>query len=300
MSRLNRRKLVLCATAFALLAALAALVAQPTLGQSAPPAPNSAPAQDSAPDSKTDTPQPPAFEVAAIKPNKSGGGRSHSGFDNGRFTAENASLKILIQYDAYDVPGPQLLGGPDWLASQRFDIDAKVDDQTAERMDKLPNEQRNLLMHKLVQQLLADRFKLAVHWEHKELPVYALVVEKASTGIHPAKDPDKDSRSSTNGTLTDLGVTMTDLAQQMTQILNRELGRVVIDKTNLQGKYDIALTWSPDNHSANFTSASADNGAPLGPSIFTAVKEQLGLKLESTKSSVEVLVIDHVEAPSDN
>ena len=298
MNRLNRRKLAQCAAALALLAALAAL------GQSAPPAPNAAPAPDSTPDSaaasKSDAPQQPAFEVAAIKPNKSGGGHSRSGFDNGRFTAENASLKILIQYDAYGVPGPQLLGGPDWLATQKFDIDAKVDDQTAERMDKLPNEQRNLLMHQLVQQLLEDRFKLAVHWEHKELPVYALVVEKASTGIHPAKDPDKDSRSSTNGTLTDEGVTMTDLAQQMTQILNREVGRVVIDKTGLQGKYDLTLTWSPDNHSANFSNASADNSAPLGPSIFTAVKEQLGLKLESTKAPVEVLVIDHVEAPSEN
>jgi uncharacterized protein (TIGR03435 family) len=294
MSRLNRQKLVLCAAALALLAANAAL------GQSAAPAPNAASAPDSNPDSKHDPAQPAAFEVAAIKPNKSGGGHSHSGFDNGRFTAENVSLKILIQYDAYDIPGPQIMGGPDWLASQRFDIDAKVDDQTAERMDKLPNQQRNLLRHQLVQQLLADRFKLAVHWEHKELPVYALVVEKASTGIHPAKDPDKDSRSSTNGTLTDQSVTMTDLAQQLTQILNRELGRIVIDKTDLPGKYDLTLTWSPDNHSANFTNASADNLAPLGPSIFTAVKEQLGLKLESTKAPVEVLVIDHVETPSEN
>jgi uncharacterized protein (TIGR03435 family) len=294
MSRLNRRKLALC------VAALAAIATQTALGQSAAPAPIAAHAPDSAPDSKHDGPQPPSFEVAAIKPNKSGGGHSRSGFDNGRFTAENASLKILIQYDAYGVPGPQLLGGPDWLATQKFDIDAKVDDQTAERMDKLPNEQRNLLMHQLVQQLLADRFKLAVHWEHKELPVYALVVEKTSPGLHPAKDPDKDSRSSTNGTLTDQGVTMTDLAEQMTQILNRELGRIVVDKTALQGKYDLTLTWSPDNHSANFTNGSVDNAAPLGPSIFTAVKEQLGLKLESTKSSVEVLVIDHIEAPSEN
>jgi uncharacterized protein (TIGR03435 family) len=290
MSTLNRRKLALCA------AALAVISAQLAFGQSAAPTPIAA----SAPDSKSEASPSPAFEVAAIKPNKSGGGRSSSGFNNGRFTAENISLKILIQYDAYVIPEAQILGGPDWLTSQRFNIDAKVDDATAERMEKLPYEQRNQLRHQLVQQLLADRFKLAVHWEHKELPVYALVVEKTSTGIHPAKDPNKDSRSSSNGKLTDEGVTMTDLAEQMTQILNRELGRVVIDKTGLQGKYDLALTWSPDNHSANFTNASADNAAPLGPSIFTAVKEQLGLKLESTKASVEVLVIDHIEAPSEN
>jgi len=290
MSIMNRRQLALCA------AALAAIAAQRALGQAAAAAPNVPPASES----KVDASRLTAFEVAAIKPNKSGGGRSSSGFNNGRFTAENVSVKILIQYDAYDVPGPQILGGPDWLASQRFNIDAKVDDATAESMDKIPNQQRNLLMHQLVQQLLADRFKLAVHWEQKEMPVYALAVEKTSPGLHPAKDPNKDSRSSTNGTLTDQGVTMTDLAQQMTQILNRELGRIVIDKTNLQGKYDLTLSWSPDNHPANFTNASAENAAPLVPSIFTAVKEQLGLKLESTKAPVEVLVIDHVEAPSEN
>ncbi|MGA2651748.1 MAG: TIGR03435 family protein [Terracidiphilus sp.] len=295
MNRLNRRHLVLCA------AALAVLAAQPAFGQSTAPAPNAAPAPDSAPESKHDAPSLPAFEVAVIKPNKSGGGHSHSGFDNGRFTAENISPKILIQYDAYAIPGPQILGGPDWLASQRFDIDAKVDDQTAESMDKLPYQQRSLLMRQLVQQLLADRFKLAVHWEQKELPVYALVsYTKPGLGLHPAKDPDKGNRSSNNGSLTDEGVTMTDVARQMTQILNRELGRVVIDKTGLQGKYDLALTWSPDNHSANFTNGSADTAAPIGPSIFTAVKEQLGLKLESAKAPVDVLVIDHIEAPSEN
>jgi len=281
MSTLNRRHLVLCA----------ALAAH---GQSA------APIAPPTPDSKTIASLPPAFEVAAIKPNKSGGGHSSSGFNNGRFTAQNVSVKILIQYDAYAIPGPQILGGPDWLGSQRFDIDAKVDDTTAERMDKLPYLQRNLLMHQLVQQLLADRFKLAVHWEQKEFPVYALVAAKNGPGLHPAKDPNKDSRSSNNGSLTDEGVTMTDLAQQMTQILSREVGRIVIDKTSLQGKFDLTLTWSPDNHSANFTNASADNAAPLGPSIFTAVKEQLGLKLEATKAPVEVLVIDHIEAPSEN
>jgi uncharacterized protein (TIGR03435 family) len=167
-------------------------------------------------------------------------------------------------------------------------------------MDKLPYQQRSVLMHQLVQQLLAERFKLAVHWEQKEMPVYALVVEKTSPGLHPAKDPYKGNRSSNNGTVTDEGVTISDLAQQMTSILNRELGRIVIDKTGLQGKYDLALAWSPDNHSANFNNVSSDNASPLGPSIFTAVKEQLGLKLESTKAPVEVLVIDHIEAPSEN
>lgn len=271
--------------------ALVAIAAHSGLGQVAAPAPKPADAVTSA----------PAFEVAAIKASKSAGFSSHSGFNNGRLTAENVSLKTLIQYDAYATPGPQIFGGPDWLASQRFDIEAKTDDQTAERMDKLPYEQRILLKRQLIQQLLADRFKLAVHWEQKELPVYALVAAKPGPGLHPAKDPNKGKRSSNNGTITDEGVTMTDLAQQMTQVLNRELGRIVIDKTGLQGKYDLALAWSPEDRSANFTNVSADNAAaPPGPSIFTAVKEQLGLKLESTKATVDVLVIDHIEAPSEN
>jgi uncharacterized protein (TIGR03435 family) len=241
-----------------------------------------------------------AFEVASIKPNKSGGGRSSSGFNHGRFTATNAGIKTLLQYDAYGIPEGQIQGGPAWLSSDRFDIEAKVDDATAEKMGKLSRDERNNLDRQLIQQLLADRFKLVVHWETQQLPVYALIVAKNGPKLEKAKDASSTGVSSNNGKLTAKGVTMERLAQTLTSLTSRELGRFVIDKTGIEGRYDLALTWSPEDRSAAMVNASADNAAPPGPSIFTALQEQLGLKLESTKGPVERLVIDHIEQPSEN
>jgi uncharacterized protein (TIGR03435 family) len=209
-------------------------------------------------------------------------------------------VKSLIQYDAYAVPGPQILGGPNWIASDRFDIEDKVDDAVVAEMAKLGRDQRNQTERQLVQQLLADRFKLAVHFETKELPVYALVVAKGGPKLTASKEPDKGtSTSSNNGRLTAKGMTMENLAQRLTQNLARELGRVVIDKTGIEGKYDLDLTWSPENNSAAMANAS-NEASSAGPSILTALQEQLGLKLESTRAKVEALVIDHIEQPSEN
>jgi uncharacterized protein (TIGR03435 family) len=270
-------------------AALTAIVTHSALGQAA-----------AVPQTGDAAAQLPAFEVASVKPNNSVGSHSDSGFDNGRFTAENISLKTLLQYDAYGIPGPQIIGGPDWINSERFDIEAKVDDTAAEQMKTLSYDQETLLRRQMVQELLADRFKLAVHWETKELPVYALAVAKGGPRLTASKDPNTGaSTSSNNGRLTATDVTMEKLAQTLTQILARELGRVVIDKTGIEGRYDLTLTWSPENNSASMVNAPNEASA-LGPSIFTALREQLGLKLESTKGSVETLVIDHIEKPSEN
>jgi uncharacterized protein (TIGR03435 family) len=167
-------------------------------------------------------------------------------------------------------------------------------------MAKLGREQRNQMERQMVQQLLAERFKLAVHWETKELPVYALVIAKggAKLAASTVKD-DGTNISSGNGRMTAKGVTMEKLTQSLTQILSTELGRVVIDKTGIEGKYDLALTWSPEKNSAAMANAS-NEGSPRGPSIFTALQEQLGLKLESKKGPLEALVIDHIEQPSEN
>ena len=254
-----------------------------------------------APKSPDVTAQPPAFEVASIKPNKSGSGSSHSGFDDDRFTATNIQLKTLMQYDAYGIPGPQIMGAPNWLTSERFDIEARIDESTVDQLAKLSREQRNLLKQQMVQQLLADRFKLTVHWETKELPVYTLVVARGGPRLTASKNTDGSAgTSSNNGRLTATSLTMEKLAQTLTQILARDLGRVVIDKTGIEGKYDLALTWSPDDHSAAMSNTSKDASDSSGPSIFTALPEQLGLKLESTKAPVQTLVIDHIEQPSEN
>jgi uncharacterized protein (TIGR03435 family) len=146
--------------------------------------------------------------------------------------------------------------------------------------------------------LLADRFKLAVHWETRELPVYALVVAKNGPNLHKAKEADGGSHiSAGTGQFTSQGTTMTEMAQTLTQELSRELGRVVIDKTEIAGRYDVALKWTPETGTA---SSNAEGATDSGPSIFTAIQEQLGLKLESAKGPVQVLVIDHAEMPSEN
>ena len=242
--------------------------------------------------------QPVSFEVASIKLNKSGSGGSSTHFNHGRFLGTNIGIKGLIQYEAYKIPEPQILGGPEWLNSERFDIEAKVDEATTAQLEKLGQEERDQLEQQLMQQLLADRFKLSVHWETKDQPVYALVVAKGGAKLTPAKDTSRNSGTSSNrGNLKATNVTMARLAETLTRIQNRELGRIVVDKTGIEGRYDLTLQWTPEDGSSS--NASNDSGNS-GPSIFTALQEQLGLKLESSKGPVKTLVIDHVEQPSEN
>jgi len=212
-------------------------------------------------------------------------------------------LKNLIQYQAYGIPEPRILGGPKWLTSERFDIEAKADSSTVDQLRTLGREQRKLQTQAMFQQLLADRFKLTVHWETRELPVYALVVAKNGPGRHESKESDGSSNTSTSsGQFTARGISMVEMALTLTQELSRELGRVVIDKTGIAGRYDVTLKWTPDTGTAPVNSGTEGiaSSPDSGPSIFTAIQEQLGLKLESAKGPVQVLVIDHVEMPSSN
>jgi uncharacterized protein (TIGR03435 family) len=264
-------------------------------------------AQTSAPQSPSSQPPtsataPPAFEVAAIKLNQSGSGSSHSDTNNGRFTATNVSLKSLMEYSAYGIPGNRILDGPKWLDSTKFDIEAKMDDTAAEHLRTLAHGPRRLQTQAMFQQLLADRFKLAVHWETRELPVYALTLAKKGPKLQPTKEATEGSGTSSHNSrsgseFTAKGVTMPELAEALTQELSRELGRDIIDKTEVKGRYDLTLKWTPDAGAATDSAASS---ADSGPSIFTAVQEQLGLKLEPAKAPVQVLVIDHAEMPSEN
>ncbi len=244
----------------------------------------------------------PVFEVAAIKQNQSGSGSSRSNTNNGRFTATNVSLKNLMEYDAYGIPGSRILDGPKWLDSTRFDIEAKMDDSVADHLRTLAHGKRRLETQAMFQQLLADRFKLAIHWETRELPVYALVVAKKGSKLQPTKESTEGSstsshRSESGSELTAKGVTLTELAEGLTQELSRELGRDIIDQTEIKGRYDLTLKWTPE---AGAPADSAASSADSPPSIFTSVQEQLGLKLEPAKAPVQVLVIDHSEMPSEN
>jgi uncharacterized protein (TIGR03435 family) len=201
-----------------------------------------------------------------------------------------------MEYSAYGIPQPRILGGPKWLDSERFDIQAKMESGGAQRLDALSRDQRSAETRAMFQQLLADRFKLAVHWETRELPVYALVVAKGGPLLHESKNGLGESGTSAGtGQLSAKGLTLTELAEALTQELSSELGRVVIDKTGIQGRYDLALNWTPQS-GMNDSASQPD----AGPSIFTAFKEQVGLKLESARGPVKVLVIDHVEMPTEN
>ena len=261
---------------------------------STPPSPSPRPAAS--------TSALPAFEVAAIKLNQSGSGSSHSDTNNGRFNATNVSLKSLMEYQAYGIPGNRILDGPKWLDSTRFDIEAKMDDSVADHLRTLAHGPRRLETQAMFQQLLADRFKLAVHWETRELPVYALAVAKKGSKLQPTKEATEGSgtsshRSEAGSEFTAKGVTLPELAAALTQELSRELGRDIIDKTEIKGRYDLTIKWTPD---AGAVTDSAASSADSAPSIFTAVQEQLGLKLEPAKAPVQVLVIDHAEMPSEN
>jgi uncharacterized protein (TIGR03435 family) len=280
-----------------LVLAAATLLAATSLAQTAaPPSPSSRP-----PASNTAA-VPPVFEVAAIKLNQSGSGNSNSNTNNGRFTATNVSLKNVMEYDAYGIPASRILDGPKWLDSTRFDIEAKMDDSEAAHLRTLAHGQRRLETQAMFQKLLADRFKLAVHWETRELPVYALIVAKKGSKLQPTKETSQGSGTSSHNSesgsqFTAKGVTLPELAQALSQELFRELGRDIVDKTEIKGRYDLSLNWTPDGGAVTDGAASS---ADSGPSLFTAVQEQLGLKLEPAKAPVQVLVIDHAEMPSEN
>ena len=245
----------------------------------------------------------PAFEVSTVKPNKTGSSGSDSYFRDGRFTASNVTLKNLLQYRAYRIPASRIFGGPKWIDSEGFDIEAKTDGAVADWLRTLARDQLRVQTQGMFQQLLADRFKLAVHWETRDLPVYAMVVAKKGPTLHPSKEPDGGFGTSVNnGQFTAHNITAAQLADALTQELSRELGRVVIDKTGIQGRYDFSLKWLPDTGTALMGDGTAGPALPAnsGASIFTAIQEQLGLKLKSAKAPVQVLVVDHAEMPSEN
>jgi uncharacterized protein (TIGR03435 family) len=256
----------------------------------------------------------PEFEAASIKPNTAGGLINLRPPVGGRFTATNATLKMLIDV-AYKVRTYQLSGGPGWIDSEHYDLTAKAEGN--------PNQDQVFLM---LQKLLEDRFQLRLHHETKEMPVYALVVakngpklkeftESGCVPFDPDKPPPPPGQPFAAGAVpcgvflmmgSALEATKTDMKQFASALTNmQELGRPVIDKTGLTGTYAIHLEYAPVGRGGRGLGVAGDGGqAPLpdasGPSIFTALQEQLGLKLEPQKARIEILVIDHAEKPSEN
>ena len=245
--------------------------------------------------------QQPAFEVASIRPNKSGELLMlFQPRQGGNFTAKNCTLALLIQY-AYDVLQFQIEGVPGWVRSEKYDVAAK-----AAEGDPQVDQIRAML-----RQLLEDRFQLKYHWETKEAPVYFLTVGKAGklkesapgdcppplrSGEGPrAGSPDdapcgslRNSPGHTKGTK----LTAEELAGSLSFLLRKQ----VVDKTGLTGKYDVELEWTPERIQMQ-QEGSAENGPPT---IFTAIQQQLGLKLESGKAPMKMMVVDRVDRPAEN
>jgi len=228
------------------------------------------------------------FEVASVKRNVSTDPNGTLALQpGGYFRAINFPAWYLIAFAYRTTPGrnlfdPQVIGAPDWTRSERYDITGKMNHELFDA-----NASDPFRAPRLVQSLLAERFKLRIHREQRDLPVYALT----STGRVPLKTVDVDcvkdrSRCAvkfTPGRLTAGAMTMETLAG----MLAPQVQRMVVNHTGLAGQYDLELEWAED--------AASDK-----PSIFTALQEQLGLKLESVHEPVGVVVVDHIEKPTED
>jgi bla regulator protein BlaR1 len=255
----------------------------------------------------TDAPKP-SFQTASIKLNATDtpmAGFSIKGkpfsaaiFKPDRFMATNFTLHGLIRL-AYGVQDSQILSGPDWLNTEKYDVDAKVDSSVVDELSSLGNDQGNLARLHMLQSLLADYFKLTLHRETKELPVYTLVIAASGPKLQTAKPGDTypNGMKGPGGRPVGTGyfepqkgkiVFQGRPLSSLIQYLSDRLGRTVLDKTGLNGNYDFALQWAPTSPESS------------SPSVLAAVQEQLGLKLEPQNTATEVLVIDRAEKPSEN
>lgn len=257
----------------------------------------------------------PAFDVVSVKLNNSGSKMGRAFYTADGLDVSNMSLIVILRvaYGMFDVPDAMIPGLPGWGKTQMFDIKAKMSDADVAKLKTMdpvnPTKPDQELRKLMLQSLLADRFKLTAHRETKILPVYDLVIAKGGVKMKVAtpgdtyanglKAPDgvgtggagflRNVRGRVDGQAVSTG--------QIAGWLSREVERMVVNKTGLTGKYDVTLQWAPESSSA---AMSADQSTEAGPSIYTALQEDWGLKLEPAKGPVEVLVIDHVEMPSAN
>ncbi len=249
-----------------------------------------------------------AFEVASVKPSATETDKAYVQALPGRLLMQNFSPRTLILL-AYGVADYQISGGPSWIASEHYDLQAKAEGNASVQQMEGP----------MLQALLEDRFKLAFHREKKQLPAYELKAANGNGKLQPSKNdsctpysvnsPAPPARApgeprpafcgfprfaanGLNRTLDGAGINMAELAASLSR---SQLHLPVIDKTGLTGTFDVHLEWTVD------ASNSPAGGAPSdGPSIFTALREQLGLQLKSAKGAIEVIAIDRVEKPSAN
>jgi uncharacterized protein (TIGR03435 family) len=235
----------------------------------------------------------PAFEVATIKPTSPDTKGKGFGVDGRRFSTRNTSLADLITF-AYGIHTRQIIGAPGWVESDRFDIEAHPDAE---------GEPNDAQWKTMLQKLIAERFQLKFHKDKKELSVFVLTPGKTAPKMTKSEGdpnglPDLNFRGL--GRMVVSNATMGEFAQAMQGAV---LDRPVVDRTGIKGRYDFTLDWTADDtqFAAFGPRPPAASGAPDAlPDLFTAIQQQLGLKFESTKATVEVFVIDRVEKPSAN
>jgi uncharacterized protein (TIGR03435 family) len=250
-------------------------------------------AQTGASTSQKATPPSIEFEVAAIKPHPPDGTTNGGwGYSRDSFSANNLTVGLMI-FLAYDLRSDsQLQNLPKWCTTEHWDISAKLGEDAVEALRKLNQQESARERRVLLDDLLAQRLQLRMHHEMRTLPIYELTVAKGGLKIKPISNGDAEKPSgwsSGDGRFDGGGVGIFALVTTLSS--TPDVGRLVVDKTGLTGRYDMHMKWTP---------SSQQESADSGPSVFTALEEQLGLKLVSTKAPVDVLVVDHIERPSEN
>ena len=232
------------------------------------------------------------YDVISVKPNKTGTGSMSINTGDATMRAENVSLKMLLT-TAYDIRDSLISGLPAWALSMRWDINAKVvDPDPIQKGRKLSREESQAKWRAEVLSILTERFQVKVHNEVKLQPIYDLVVAKSGSKLKPTDAPE-DKRGSMY--VSDINLTATGIpVSAMLIFLAGQTNRNVVDKTGLNGNYDLTLKWSREDQAVN----SADSGSTdKPPSIFTALQEQAGLQLVSDKGPVTTLVVDSIQMP---
>jgi uncharacterized protein (TIGR03435 family) len=245
--------------------------------------------------------QPPAFDVVSIRPTQiaADGATIESPQNGDGITMRNITVHEMIDY-AYSFHHPELVSGlPEWAKTKNYDLVAKVADANLAAFHTLNQEQRR----QMLQAVLAGRFQLKIRREPKQVPIYALVVGKKGVKMKESQDGTSagaDTLIPTAKGLTGQAVKMATLALMLSRL---DLGREVVDRTGLTGRYDFTLRCAPTEAMRPVINGQmqpvSEEDATL-PSIFTALQEQLGLKLEPAKGQIEGLVVDHIEQPSEN
>lgn len=240
------------------------------------------------------TAKPPEFEVATIRPHPEGDYAMSSGPTPGGFEAHNATVKLLVE-QAFDLPGDQVSGGPAWVASQHFDVVAKMSGAEWDEISKLDYRKQWKSISLMLQSLLQERFQLKITHQPKELMIYALVVAKGGAKLRAAGAPMPPESHDTGQESFMMKSEQKDISvSELTPFLSSYLHRAVLDRTELSGKYDISLKIPmPDKSLGDMNSA-------MFRALEEALEDQLGLKLVSRKDVVDTIVIEHVEQPSEN